>query len=92
MIDKIVEFYPRFACPLSPTSGGARGGDGDGGAADPVAQSRSGLPAAVLLIVSLMLKMAVWPSLQTNRLQREMKLIQLHLARRGGDEPPRAGR
>lgn len=60
--------------------------------ADPVAQSRWGLPAAVLLIVSLMLKMAVWPSLQTNRLQREMKLIQLQLARPGGDESPRAGR
>lgn len=59
-------------------------------AADPVTQLRWGLPAAVLLIMSLMLKMMVWPSVQTNRLLREMKLIQLQLARRGGDDAPRA--
>lgn len=61
-------------------------------AADPVTQLRWGLPAAVLLIMALMLKMMVWPSVQTNRLLREMKLIQLQLARRGGDDAPRAGR
>jgi len=60
-------------------------------AADPVTQLRWGLPAAVLLIMALMLKMMVWPSVQTNRLLREMKLIQLQLARRGGDDAPRAG-
>ena len=61
-------------------------------AADPVNQLRWGLPAAVLLIMALMLKMMVWPTVQTNRLLREIKLIQLQLARRGGDESPRAGR
>ncbi len=50
-------------------------------AADPVTQLRWGLPAAVLLIMALMLKMMVWPSVQTNRLLRELKLIQLQLAR-----------
>jgi hypothetical protein len=61
-------------------------------AADPVTQLRYGLPAAVLLIVALMLKMMVWPAVQTNRLLRELKLIQLQLARRGGaDQAGRAG-
>jgi hypothetical protein len=41
-----------------------------------------GLPAAVLLLMSLMLKMAVWPSVQTNRIVRELKLIELQLARK----------
>ena len=60
-------------------------------AADPVTQLRWGLPAAVLLIMSLMLKMMVWPSVQTNRLLREMKLIQLQLARRAGNDASRDG-
>ncbi|MGY6708836.1 MAG: DUF6768 family protein [Rhizobiaceae bacterium] len=60
-------------------------------AVDPVAQLRWGLPAAVLLIMALMLKIMVWPSVQTNRLLREMKLIQLQLAQRRHDESPRAG-
>ncbi|NMG41477.1 hypothetical protein GRZ55_19735 [Chelativorans sp. ZYF759] len=55
-------------------------------AADPVSQLRFGLPAAVLLLMALMLKMMVWPAFQTNRLLREMKLIQLQLARRGDVE------
>ena len=60
-------------------------------AADPVTQLRWGLPAAVLLIMALMLKMMVWPSVQTNRLLREMKLIQLQLARRAGNDASRDG-
>ena len=60
-------------------------------AADPVTQLRWGLPAAVLLIMALMLKMMVWPSVQTNRLLREMKLIQLQLARRAGNDASREG-
>lgn len=42
---------------------------------------RWGLPAAVLLIMSLMIKLALWPSLQTNRVIRELKLVELQLAR-----------
>jgi len=51
-------------------------------AADPATQLSYGLPAMVLLIMALMLKMMVWQTLQTNRLLREMKLVQLQLARR----------
>ncbi len=54
-------------------------------AADPVAQLTWGLPAIALLIMALMLKMMVWQTLQTNRLLRDIKLIQLQLARRAGD-------
>jgi hypothetical protein len=61
-------------------------------AADPVTQLSWGLPAAVLLIMALMLKMMVWPAFQTNRLLREMKLIQLQLARRGDEKAPASSR
>jgi hypothetical protein len=59
-------------------------------AGDPVSQLRWGLPATVLLLMSLMLKMMVWPAIQTNRLQRELKLIQLQLARRAQKSGPAA--
>lgn len=57
-----------------------------------VAQLRWGLPAAVLLLTALMLKMMVWPTIQTNRMLRELKLIQLQLARSAArtDEPGKA--
>ncbi len=45
---------------------------------------RWGLPAAVLMIMSLQMKLAVWPSLQANRVIRELKLIELQLLRQGG--------
>jgi hypothetical protein len=48
---------------------------------NPVAQLRWGLPAVVLLLTALILKMMMWPTLQTNRMLRELKLIQLQLAR-----------
>jgi hypothetical protein len=51
-------------------------------AGDPVTQLRWGLPAAVLLLMALMIKMMIWPAVQTNRIIRELKLIQLQLARR----------
>lgn len=51
-------------------------------AEDAVSQLRWGLPAAVLLLMAVMIKMAVWPTVQTNRILRELKLIQLQLARR----------
>ena len=52
-------------------------------AADPVTQLRWGLPAAVLLLMSLIVKMGMWPNVQTDRVMRELKLIELQLARRG---------
>lgn len=45
-------------------------------------QLRWGLPAAVLLIMSLMIKMAMWPEIHANRLMRELKRIELQLAAR----------
>jgi hypothetical protein len=54
------------------------------GADDPVTQLRWGLPAAVLLLMSVMIKMAVWPTVQVNRVLRELKLIELQLARGPG--------
>ncbi|MBA3511619.1 MAG: hypothetical protein H0T81_06900 [Sphingomonas sp.] len=50
-------------------------------AGDPVTQLRWGLPAAVLLLMSLMIKLAVAPALHANRLMRELKRIELQLAR-----------
>lgn len=50
-------------------------------AVDPVTQLRWGLPAAVLLLMSLIIKLAVTPALHANRLMRELKRIELQLAR-----------
>jgi hypothetical protein len=50
------------------------------GQTDAVGQLRWGLPAAVLLIASLMIKMAMWPEIHANRLMRELKRIELQLA------------
>ena len=41
---------------------------------------RWGLPAAVLLLMSLTIKMALWPTIHLNRLMREMKRIELQMA------------
>lgn len=41
---------------------------------------RWGLPSAVLLLMSLTIKMAMWPSLEANRLMRELKRIELQIA------------
>ena len=57
-------------------------------ATDPVTQLRWGLPSAVLLLASLAVKLAVAPAIHTNRLMRELKRIELQLARArasGGD-------
>jgi len=35
----------------------------------------------VLLLMSLTIKMALWPSIQTNRLMRELKRIELQIVR-----------
>lgn len=47
---------------------------------------RWGLPAAVLMVMSLQMKLAVWPSVQANRVIRELKLIELQLLRRDGGQ------
>jgi hypothetical protein len=54
-------------------------------AADTVTQLRWGLPAAVLLILATMIKMALLPEIHANRVMRELKRIELQLAsqRRG---------
>jgi len=48
---------------------------------DTVSQLRWGLPAAVLLIVATVMKMALLPRMESNRLMRELKRIELQLAR-----------
>ena len=51
-------------------------------AGDPVSQLRWGLPAAVLLILSAMIKMSLVPRMEANRIVRELKRIELQLALR----------
>ena len=51
-------------------------------AGDPVTQLRWGLPAAVLLIMATMLKMALLPRMETNHIIRELKRLELQIARR----------
>lgn len=50
-------------------------------ASEPVAQLRWGLPAAVLVLMSLIVKLAVAPAIHHDRLMRELKRIELQLAR-----------
>lgn len=50
-------------------------------AGDPVTQLRWGLPAAVLLLASLIVKIAVGPPIFHNRVMRELKRIELQVAR-----------
>jgi hypothetical protein len=50
-------------------------------AGEPVSQLRWGLPAAVLLLASLMIKLGVAPALFHNRIMRELKRIELQIAR-----------
>ena len=52
------------------------------GAADPVTQLRWGLPSAVLLIMSAMLKMAVLPRMDTNNIISDINRVELKLALR----------
>ena len=46
----------------------------------PLAALHWGLPAAVLLLMSLVIKMGMMPEMQTNRLMRELKRLQLQAA------------
>jgi hypothetical protein len=50
-------------------------------ASEPVAQLRWGLPAAVLLLMSLIVKLAVAPAVHHNRLMRELKRLEFQIAR-----------
>jgi hypothetical protein len=50
-------------------------------ATDVVTQLRWGLPSAVLLLMSLMIKLSVPPAIWTKRLMRELKRIELQIAR-----------
>lgn len=50
-------------------------------AGDALTALRWGLPAAVLLLMSLIIKMGMWPTLQTNRVIRELKRVELQIAR-----------
>lgn len=43
---------------------------------------RWGLPSAVLALMALMLKLSMWPTLQANRVIREVKRLELLAARR----------
>ena len=53
-------------------------------ATDPVSQLRWGLPAMLLLIFAGMLKMALIPRMESNRLMRELKRIELQIVRQAG--------
>jgi hypothetical protein len=52
-------------------------------ATEPVTQLRWGLPAVVLLLVALIIKLAVPPAIQTKRLMRELKRLELQIVRIG---------
>lgn len=52
---------------------------------DVIMALRWGLPSTVLLLGATVLKIAtLWPSLQTNRILREVKRVELQIARKGG--------
>lgn len=55
-------------------------------ATDTVTQLRWGLPSAVLLILSAMIKLTMWPGLHADRVIRELKRFELAMlrARAGG--------
>jgi len=53
-------------------------------AADALTALRWGLPAAVLLLTSTLIKMTLYPTIHVNRLMRELKRIELQIARRHG--------
>jgi hypothetical protein len=54
-------------------------------AGEPLAALRWGLPSAVLLLMALMIKLALVPTMQANRIIRELKRLELQLARAARD-------
>ena len=55
-------------------------------AQDALGALRWGLPAATLMLMSLIIKMSMWPTLETNRVIRELKRVELQIAR--SSRPP----
>lgn len=55
-------------------------------AADQLQALQYGLPAAVFILMSGIIKMAMWPSIQTNRVLRELKRLELQIARGRNDQ------
>ncbi|MCK6105475.1 MULTISPECIES: DUF6768 family protein [Brevundimonas] len=53
-------------------------------AQDTLAALHWGLPSAVLLVMSLMIKLALWPVMQTNRLLVALKRLELMVTQRSG--------
>jgi hypothetical protein len=51
-------------------------------AEDVLTALRWGLPAATLLLMSLIMKMALWPTIQANRIIRELKRLELQIVTR----------
>lgn len=49
-------------------------------ATDPLLAMRWGLPAAVLVIMSLMIKLALWPAMHAQRQLQALKRIELRIA------------
>ncbi len=50
-------------------------------AEDALSALRWGLPATVLLLSSLTMKLSMWPVVHSNRVMRELKRIELQIAR-----------
>jgi hypothetical protein len=55
-------------------------------ATDPMAALRWGMPAAVLLIGALILKMSLWPTFEANRVLREIKRLEWQLSHARGNQ------
>lgn len=53
------------------------------GAEDTLSALHWGLPAAVLLIMALMIKLALWPVMQANRLRLALKRLELLVVQKG---------
>lgn len=50
-------------------------------ATDVLEALRWGLPSATLLLMSLIMKMALWPTIHARQLQRQLKRLEMLLAR-----------
>ena len=55
-------------------------------AIEPMAALRWGMPAAVLLIGALILKMSLWPTFEANRVLREIKRLEWQLSHARGNQ------
>nr|WP_314443225.1 DUF6768 family protein [uncultured Sphingomonas sp.] len=54
-------------------------------ATDALTAVRWGLPAVTLLLMALTIKMALWPTIQANRVIRELRRLELVMVSRKGD-------